>query len=91
LFCDHRNHDTLDNQKNNLRNCTASQNSMNRRKQANNTSGVAGVRKSRNAYRAVVVVNRQAVFDKSFRSLEEAASARREAVKKHHGEFASSD
>jgi HNH endonuclease len=41
---DHRNHDTLDNRRKNLRICTSSQSAMNRRKRSSNTSGFIGVR-----------------------------------------------
>jgi hypothetical protein len=40
---DHKNHDTLDNTRSNLRLCNNSQNSQNGRKQVNNRSGFRGV------------------------------------------------
>ena len=40
---DHKNHNTLDNTRKNLRSCTHSQNSMNRIKTKANTSGIVGV------------------------------------------------
>ena len=40
---DHKNHQTLDNRKKNLRICTKQQNNSNSRKQINNTSGFKGV------------------------------------------------
>lgn len=40
---DHRNHDTLDNRRSNLRPCTRSQNQANRLAQRSNTSGFKGV------------------------------------------------
>lgn len=41
--CDHINHDTLDNRRENLRICTTSQNNMNRTKSANKSSTYKGV------------------------------------------------
>ena len=40
---DHKNRDTFDNRKSNFRECTYQQNSSNRSKQSNNTSGIIGV------------------------------------------------
>jgi hypothetical protein len=43
-WVDHKNHDTLDNRRKNLRVCTPRQNMLNRRKRSDNTSGFIGVR-----------------------------------------------
>lgn len=43
MECDHRHHNTLDNRRSELRNCTQSQNRMNKRIYKNNTSGWKGV------------------------------------------------
>jgi hypothetical protein len=40
---DHRNHDTLDNRRDNLRRCSNNQNMQNKRRYRNNTSGYKGV------------------------------------------------
>lgn len=86
--CDHINHQTLDNRKSNLRNCTRSQNTMNSHLRSDNTTGSKGVRLHRNKFQARIMVNGKIVFCKDFPTLEEAIAAREEAVRKYHGEFA---
>jgi hypothetical protein len=48
---DHINHDTLDNRRNNLRLCSQSQSSINRRVRVDNKSGYVGVRPDTRKYR----------------------------------------
>ena len=79
---DHRNGDTLDNRRNNLRGCTNSLNSMNKTKQANNKSGYKNIIKEtdRNKYRVQITYGDK-VFDKRFDTLEQAITARNEIYK----------
>lgn len=91
MICDHKNHDTLDNRKENLRNCTPSQSLMNTRIHTNNTTGFKNISIHRDKYRVTIRANRTTVFDREFFILEDAIAARDEAVKKYHGEFANKD
>lgn len=86
--CDHKNHDTLDNRRDNLRRCTSSQNAMNRRKRSDNTSGYKGVQRLGKKWCVHVTVNRRQRHIGMFSSLEEDARAYDAAAKKYHGEFA---
>jgi hypothetical protein len=88
MECDHIQHNTLDNRKNNLRNCTRSQNSMNKRLRSDNTTGFKDISKNNGSYLTQVWANGRYVYCKCFPTLEEAIAARDEAVKKYHGEFA---
>jgi hypothetical protein len=88
---DHRNHNTLDNQKNNLRKATKSQNRWNRKKShPKNKSGYIGVcwHKRNNKWMASIGYKGKIIHLGYFTSAEEAARARDEAAKKYHGEFA---
>lgn len=87
---DHVNHITLDNRRDNLRKGTFSQNGINRRLQANNTSGFKGVSwfKEHQKWRADIRVNWKAIYLGMFSSREDAARAYDEAARKYHGEFA---
>jgi len=87
LDVDHINHNTLDNRRGNLRVCTTSQNKMNRGIQSSNRLGVKGVTPNGSGFRAYVVVNGKHVFDKTFRTLQEAKDAYDREAKKFHGEF----
>ena len=89
MLCDHKNHDTLDNTEENLRNATKLQNNINRAAQKNNNSGVVGVfkRSDGGKYRASLKFQGKKVLDKTFPSFDEAITARREAEKKFFGEF----
>ena len=57
---DHKNRDTFDNRKSNFRECTYQQNSSNRSKQSNNTSGIIGViwRKDNKKWEARININK---------------------------------
>ena len=79
---DHRNGDTLDNRKSNLRACNNSINSMNKTKQKNNKIGYKNIvkEKDRNKYRVQIVFNGNK-YDKRFDSLEEAIEARNNIYK----------
>lgn len=86
---DHINGNPQDNRKCNLRLCTDSQNSMNRKLDSRNKSGYTGVGKIKNSnkYYAELVVNGEKKLNKRFDSLEEAIKARQEAEEKYFGEY----
>lgn len=85
---DHLNGDTLDNRKENLRACTNSQNTKNRGKQKNNTSGYKGVFAWGNRWRAKIQSDGVVIHLGAFDIKEDAARAYdREAFVKH-GAFA---
>ena len=87
---DHINHCKNNNCKNNLRICTHSENMKNKKKSKNNTSGVTGVSwdKEKNRWRVQIVVNGKKIECGRFKTIEEAAKARKEAEIKYFGEFA---
>lgn len=87
---DHLDNDGLNNQDENLRICTSSENKFNRGKQSNNHSGYKGVdwRAIRRKYRARIKANGQYIFLGYFSIAEEAARAYDVAAKKYHGSFA---
>lgn len=87
---DHRNHNTLDNRRQNLRACTQSQNCANRRgPQLNGTSGYRGVswNKREARWTARIGVNGRRINLGYFSTVPAAAAAYRAANKKHHGDF----
>jgi len=89
LCCDHINHDTLDNQDENLRNVTSSQNGMNRRgAQSNNKLGERNIRRNGRGFEVQIKKEGKIVFDKTFKNMEAAITARNEALKKYFGEYA---
>ena len=87
---DHRFHKVNDNRKSQLRECTRSQNNMNRGIRKDNASSVTGVswHKARNKWRAYITVNGKTKHLGYFINKEEAIKARREAEIKYFGEFA---
>lgn len=87
---DHRNHDTLDCRKENLRIATRSQNQMNRYKNLNNTSGFKGVswHKRDSEWRSQVVFEGRRIWLGRYRTKEEAAHAYDVKARELFGEFA---
>jgi hypothetical protein len=87
---DHANHDTLDNRRENLRECTKSQNMHNAGKNKRNTTGYKGVwwKSTDNQYAAAIKINGKRIYLGRFTDPVKAALAYDEAAKKYHGEFA---
>lgn len=87
-LCDHADGSRLNNQRNNLRSCSASQNSCNRGAQRNSRSGFKCVTKgSSGRWYAYIQDSGKKKNLGSFSSPEEAFSAYCEAARKIHGEF----
>ncbi len=89
-YIDHRNGDSLDNRRGNLRLATNAQNGMNRGMQSNNTTGYKGVvlHKPSGRYRVMLSANKRKVHVGYFDDITDAARAYNEAALLHHGEFA---
>jgi hypothetical protein len=87
---DHRNHDTLDNRRENIRVCSQTQNLYNRSKAKNNTSGLIGVywHKSKNRWCAQIRDSGKRIHIGYFTDKVQAAIARDAMAKLIHGEFA---
>lgn len=89
---DHKNGDTLDNRRCNLRLCTTSQNGANRGKSKNNTSGFKGVyfvkRDNKRPWSVYIMAKRKYMYVGRYDTAEEAARAYDVAAVKHFGEFA---
>ncbi len=87
---DHKDRNGLNNQRNNLRQCTKSENCYNRSKHPSNTSGYRGVswRAQRNRWKAQINVDGAQIHIGSYFCIIKAARAYDEAAKKHHREFA---
>lgn len=89
---DHKNHNTLDNRRENIRVATPSQNSQNAKSPRKTSSGIKGVRFVEGVrgtrWTADITVGGKRVFLGSFPSPELASAAYQEAQQKYHGEFA---
>lgn len=87
---DHRNHNGLDCQRQNLRFATASQNSANARKAEGTLSRFKGVtwHKGTKKWAAQIILNRKRTWIGVFSTEEEAAKAYLRAAQKSFGEFA---
>ena len=87
---DHKDGDTLNNKKENLRVVTVSQNNMNRKNNPNKY-GLKGVKQNKKSktkpYCAVIQVAKKSIYLGSFESPELAHLAYCEASKKYHGEY----
>ena len=91
---DHENGDTLDHQRNNLRKASASQNAMNRKKTAANTSGYKGVYLCKNRvvtpWKAFIKRAGVQIHLGYHETAEAAHAVRCAAASIHHGAFARS-
>lgn len=87
---DHRNVNTLDNQRHNLRHCTKSENQKNKHAYINNTSGYKGVswHKARSVWQVGIRDGGKRRHIGHFTCLIKAAKAHDAAARKHFGEFA---
>ena len=90
LLVDHRNHNTLDNRKSNLRICTNAENCRNKRVKEGYSSKCKGVHwnKLNKNWRARIMVNYIKKELGSFTDEKDAAQAYNEAALKYFGEFA---
>lgn len=87
---DHKNRDSLDNQKNNLRICTRTQNVINVRKRQGTSSQYKGVQwvKSMRKWRVMISINKKNTLVGDFKIEVDAAIAYNNAALKYFGEFA---
>jgi len=86
---DHRNGDTLDNRKDNLRVCTRAQNFHNHRLSKRNKTGYTGVYliEKTGQWTASIGFQGKLIYLGAFRLKHQAIQARRKAEKKYHGEY----
>lgn len=82
---DHKDHDGLNNKRDNLRACSQSENMMNARKRKSNTTGITGVHfnKSRKKYEAYINAYKCRYRLGRFKTIKEAATARKLAEQKY--------
>jgi hypothetical protein len=85
---DHRNHDTLDNRRSNLRIATPGESARNKRKQPTAAFRFKGVTPRYHKWHAKIMVDRKVIHLGSFSTEEEAALAYDAAARELHGEFA---
>lgn len=88
ILVDHKDRDSLNNQKSNLRKSTISQNSANRTKVRNSTSKYLGVYLDKTKWRSSLKKNQKTIHLGTYFSETDAAKAYNEAAIIHHGEFA---
>jgi hypothetical protein len=90
LLIDHRDHNTLNNKKDNLRICTTSQNTMNMIRTKKESSIYKGVfyDKERNKWQTNIMRNYKKIFIGRYGKEKDAAKAYNKAAIKYHGEFA---
>ena len=86
-FIDHIDGNRSNNNMENLREATRQQNNFNKATHKNNELGIKGVRKDRNKYRALIMINGKSKNLGVFNTIEEARLAREEAENKLFKEF----
>ena len=89
-FYDHIDRNPLNCRRNNLRPATQQQNTQNRTRMKNNTSGVTGVRWNKNydVWESTIGINYHRIWLGSFKNKDDAIRARLLAEKEYFGEFA---
>ncbi len=87
IYVDHRNHNTLDNRRDNLRIATPTQNQANAGKR-NGTSQYKGVSRLGKKWRAMIRINGKHIHLGCFANELDAALTYQQAARKHFGEFA---
>lgn len=86
---DHKNGNRIDNRRNNLRECTGQENSLNKGMLSNNTSGCTGVTyyNDRKKWRAFITKGKKITHLGFYDNIEDAIVARKKAEKDIFGEF----
>jgi len=87
-YIDHINGDSQDNRIENLRSCTIQNNACNQKIHPKNNTGVKGVTRLGNKFRAKIWVNYKQIHLGVFEDLELAELVAIEARNKYHGAFA---
>lgn len=87
MMCDHADHNTLNNQKSNLRNCTALQNQLNKSSHKNSTSKYKGVSWFNGKWIAQTRFNKTKIYIGRFENEIDAAMAYDKKVKEFNKEF----
>lgn len=85
---DHKDRDKLNNQRENLREASGTENQANKGVQTNNTSGYKGVSRHRGKWRAVIARKKVQFHLGYFSTPEQAALAYNKAALRMYGEFA---
>lgn len=88
MIVDHIDHNTLNNQTDNLRVCTVAQNQYNRKINKNNPTGYKGVKPHGRGYMARIRIDGKEIYLGIWDTPEQAARVYDEAAKKYFGEFA---
>lgn len=87
IVIDHKNNNTCDNRKINLRVCSKHNNSKNKKIAKNNTSGVSGVYHKSNKWTSYININKKCTVIGIYNTFDEAVKSRLEAEKRYYGEF----
>ena len=88
FLVDHINGNSLDNRIENLRLATDRENSKNRKRGSNNTTGFKGVTKNKDgSFDARIYIDEEHKYLGSFKTIKLAANAYKEASIKYHGEW----
>ena len=88
LFIDHIDNNPQNNNIENLRLATNQQNSFNSKTYKNNSLGYKNIYKTKyNTYRVQIRINKKTVYEKTFKTLEEAIINRDIKLKEIHGEY----
>lgn len=89
LEVDHKDHDGLNNRRNNIRKCSRQQNIFNQRLRKNNKSKFKGIcwYQDKNKWKAQIQLSRKTIFLGYFKKKSEAIKAYMKIAKKYHKNF----